>query len=238
MDKKVTIWDQIEEGHTVERKEESESACGVHYWILAYPDGTRKLKPYRCGTCSDCKYRDGIEMKVRLYSLAFLNNIKFVKAPPSVVSNIVKKIATKDYVRFPSEDGFDYLFSASDIGVDFFSADPDWRAIMSRRSGTRKTGKLITFKEEKPDLTMPLRDIRAISYDIALSALEYAKSIFGTDEEKEIVNETDLITTNNIITASILDKLYEENAVFFDHVVNRGYTLPVKFKFNIETAKE
>lgn len=233
------IWDQIEENFSVERKSDSQKACGVHCWIIAHYDGTREIKPYHCGTCEDCKSREGLKLKTLLYSIAYVNDLKFMKAPPAVVDRIIKDMQTQDYARFPSDDGFDYLFSLNGAGKDFFSSEPDWQSIVSRREGTRKTGKLVVFKKEKPETTIPLRDIRTLSYEIAVGALEEAREAFEKDGLTRIIDsETDLVVSNNIITAFILETVEENGGLVFSHALQRECKYPVEFGFRIKDSTE
>jgi hypothetical protein len=103
---------------------------------------------------------------------------------------------------------------------------------MSRREGTRKSGKLIVFQKDKPEQTMPLRNIRASSREEALIAVEQAiKSLSEIkDYKKSIDNETELVVKNNMLNAYITGYMRDNNSFIFDYVAKVEYSLPVEFK--------
>ena len=242
-EKEVSIWEKIDEDLTISRRLEREESCGMDYWIIGQPDGERILKPYHCGSCDDCKHRKALNLQTRVMALAYVgeNNLRIIKLPPKAMDTVVDRINTSDYARYPSANGFDYLISIGGAGKSVLDADIDWDSLIDRRPNTRKSGKLLTYTKEKPDQVIPVKDIRASSYDDALHAVQLAIEYFSEEDYDKIIdNETELVMKNNMVSAHIMKTLADKGNLVFDHAVEREYSLPIKFKLilTIEESKE
>lgn len=235
----MNIWEQLDRGARIERKEQRESVCGVDHWIKSMPSGERIIKPYHCNTCDNCLRRKGLEISSILQSI---ENLKYIVAKPKSVDVFVKSIDTKNYARFPSQNGYDYLFSVDGVGKPFDKDNIDWLNVAKRRDGTRKSGKLIliTDKKEQTGQTVEVSDIKALSYDSALDALIDAEKFFEksgiNNKEANTLNEVTVI--NNAFNIKILQNLEKNGDSVFTYSVKREVDLPVFLKFTITDSKE
>ena len=234
------LWDKANKVLTEERRLAREGECGEDYWIIARPNGKRIVKPYHCGTCDKCLKRKSLELKSYFYSLGWMSDISYVKAPPVLIDRLVEKLDTSDYARFPCEDGSDYLFGNGTFGTDVFKADIDWIALLRRRKGTRKSGRLITYTKKKEGDLIELRNVRASSKEDAILALK--KTIEVTEKngmrKEDIFDFQQLEIHNNFITTYCIKKLEELDSFVFDHKSKCEYSLPVKFEFTIIEHEE
>lgn len=247
----MNIWEKLEKGLSIERKDARESVCMRDYWIIAEPDGKRILKPYRCGTCEECLNRKAIELHTKVSSMAYLNDMSVIKALPKVIDNIVKKYSTDDYVRFPSANGFDYLFVIDPTGIDFFKVrdEINWRDVIDRRSGTRKSGKLFYLKKSRDDelfkdgeqtFRIELRNLRSSSFESAQSALDKAVKFFKESEmnKKELKTVNEVEVYNNTVTMKIKGILEDSGDYIFTTESTKSYTLPVYFELRGEVIND
>jgi len=235
----MNIWDKIDKDLRIERADARESICGTDYWILAFPNGGRVLSPYHCGTCDSCLNRKALALKVQIMSMAYLHNIKVAKVPPVVADNIAKRVPTTDYVRFPSSDGFDYVFFVSNKGMDFFDVSDsiNWRNVIDRRSQTRKSGKLFYIKKRQDDglLKVELTNLRASSLKNAQEALAKSLEFFKKSAMREDTLDTEdqVAVYNNAVTAKTRLLLEQSGDYVFSSVSTKSYALPLNFKFRL-----
>lgn len=235
----MNIWEQVDKDIRIERADARESICMRDYWILAFPNGGRVLSPYHCGTCDACLDRKASDLKAKIMSIAWLHNVRIAKVPPIVADHIADAIETKDYVRFPSSDGFDYLFFVSDKGSNFFEMKDNinWRNVIDRRDGTRKSGKLFYLKERKDDglLKVTLSNLRASSLQSAQNSIAKAMKFFEYSDmnNKKLKSENEVAVYNNTVTTKIRVILEESGDYVFTSQSTRGYVLPVNFKIRL-----
>lgn len=221
-----------------ERELASQSACRVHHWIISSLDGERLVKPYTCKTCDRCKENEILEVMAAITSIAFLNRVGYMKVRPRVADVIIKKLRKDDYVRFPSNDDFDYIFALSHIGNEFFEVYDtiDWKSILDRKTDRKRTGLLITRKEEPAKLVIETSIIRVDTREHAIEAVEFAVKFFkGSDiTENEIVDLKRLKAVNNSVNNVITSYLSENGWLVHTSRANKEAHLPITFDLRLE----
>lgn len=234
-----SVWDMAEDEFAVERIMVAEGECMIDHWILSYPDGTRRVTPFHCGTCQECLTTEANKVRGVLISMSVFNPLTMFIGAPRSADIVVSKIPTSDYVRFPSVDGLDYLFSSHKIGNGIENANIDWTALVKRREGTRRTGRLITIKKEEPAqlLTIETNNIRASSRDVSISAIREAEKMLNARVKDGIILETvsAVEVMNNAANECIIKYLESNNAFVFEVPCKRDLELPVTFK--VKTAE-
>ncbi len=227
-------FDKYESEFTKDRKLTREGACGKDHWISAVSSGSRKIKPYRCGSCEDCLDQKGIEIQTKLQSVAYLHDLKFIAVKPEVADKLVTALDINDYARFPCQDGKDYIFSVNGPGVHTLDGEITYEFLSRRRKGSRKSGKLILMKEKKKEEpTIQITEIRCSSLDVGLTALARVQEFYDNTEvfDKTVDDASVLEVYNNVISMKIIKELEELDGLVFDRFVNKPYILPTKFEF-------
>ena len=238
----MNVFDKFEKEMSRERNLAAQESCGVHHWIISSVDGKRLVKPYRCNTCERCKEREALDVRASLSSVAFLNRVSYVRVKPQVADIIVKKFKKQDYVRFPSQDGYDHIFSCSNTGREFFEVQStiDWLSIIDKRSDRRRTGLLVTVKKQQAKMIVESMIIRADTKDHAIEAVEFAIKFFkGSDiTERPIEDIGRLSAVNNTVNKVIASLLSNNEWLVHTGKSNKGASLPVKFNLRLEQEIE
>lgn len=235
--------DEYEKDDIVQRKLAREGECEQDVWIKPLTNGLRVISPYHCGTCDRCLERKAYEIQCMLLEHPMSKDIRVLIAKPEVVGKIVNTIRSADYARYPSADGKDYLFSLSGAGRSIVDADIDYVALVKRRDGTRKSGRLIMPpKKEELANSIQIANIRASGRSIAVVSVNRSITDLRNTYlwESEVNDPQTLEVYCNVASMKITKALESENALVFSNMIKVDYALPTVFtlEYKVEGFSE